>query len=152
LEGPGYVEGDTPLALSGDDASTAVGLPFPFFFYGSTYSRAFVTTNGNLNFLAANSSFSNVAIPATPAPNAAIYPFWDDLLVDANTSMRTMTAGTAPNRTFLIEWRNATFFGNAALRIDFEAELSENGSIVFRYRNLGPDQRELGSSATVGIE
>jgi subtilisin family serine protease len=152
IEGPGYVEGDTPLALSGDDASTVVNLPFPFFFYGSTYGRAFVTTNGHINFLAANSSFSNVAIPAASAPNAAIYPFWDDLLVDASTSMRTMTAGTAPNRTFLIEWRNVTFFNATSLRVDVEAELSENGSIVFRYRNLGPDQRELGSSATVGIE
>jgi len=152
VEGAGYVEGDTPLALSGDDASTAVDLPFPFFFYGGNYSRAFVATNGHINFLAANSSFSNVAIPATALPNAAIYPFWDDLLVDASTSMRTMTAGTAPNRTFLIEWRNVTFFGNATLRVDAEAELSESGSITFRYRNLGPDPRELGNSATVGIE
>ena len=152
VEGAGYVEGDTPLALTGDDAATAVDLPFGFFYYGNTYSRAFVSTNGHINFLAANTSFSNVAIPAAGAPNAAIYPFWDDLLVDASTVMRTKTSGVAPNRTFLIEWRNVAFFGATTLRVDVEAELSENGTIAFRYRNLGTDGRELGNSATVGIE
>ena len=152
VEAGGYVEGDTPLALSGDDAAVAVNLPFPYFFYGSTYNRVFVGTNGHLNFLAASTAFGNVGIPASGAPNAAIYPFWDDLLVDASTAMRTRTSGTAPNRTFLVEWRNVTFFSATTLRIDVEAELSENGSVVFRYRNLGPDPREFGDSATVGIE
>ena len=152
VEAGGYVEGDTPLALTGDDAATTVNLPFNFFYYGSTYNRAFVSTNGHINFLALNTSFSNVAIPATGVPNAAIYPFWDDLLVDASTVMRTRTAGAAPNRSFLVEWRNVAFFGNTALRLDVEAELYEDGNIAVRYRNIGSDAREQGNSATVGIE
>ena len=36
--------------------------------------------------------------------------------------------------------------------VDVEAQLNEDGSIVTRYRNLGPDPRERGNSATVGIE
>ena len=81
VEGAGYVEGDTALSLVGDDASAEIALPFPFFFYGATYSRAFVSTNGHLNFLAPSTVLSNVAIPATGVPNAAIYPLWDDLVV-----------------------------------------------------------------------
>ena len=152
IEGAGYVQGDTPLALTGDDAATSVPLPFPFFFYGQTYDTAFVTTNGNLNFLAANTTFSNTAIPSTATPNAAIYPMWDDLNVVSGTgSMWTRTTGTAPNRSFLVEWRNVDFF-NTTLRVDLEAQLNEDGTIVTRYRNIDTDPREQGNSATVGIE
>jgi len=152
IESAGYVQGDTPLALSGDDVATSVDLPFSFFYYGALYNRAFVTTNGNLNFLAANTTFTNSAIPSTAAPNAAIYPLWDDLNVVAGTgTMWTKTTGIAPNRSFLVEWRNVNFFATS-LMVDVEAQLNEDGSIVTRYRNIGTDPREQGNSATVGIE
>ena len=153
VEGAGYVQGSTAVALTGDDASATVALPFTFPFYGAAYSQAFVSTNGNLNFLAADASFSNTAIPSAAVPNAAVYAFWDDLILDASSGVFTATGGTAPNRTFLVEWRNAAFFGATTLRVDFEIELSENGTVVLRYRNLDPAQgAELGNSATVGIE
>src|SRR5262249_47760844 len=60
---PGYVEGNTPLGLSGDDNVVQVSLPFAFTFYGQSYNSAFVATNGYLNFLSANSIFSNSSIP-----------------------------------------------------------------------------------------
>ena len=152
IEAGGYVQGDTPFPLTGDDAALAVPLPFAFSFYGTSYNSAFVSTNGNLNFLAPVTTFSNTAIPSTATPNAAIYPMWDDLNVVAGTgSMWTRTTGTAPNRSFLIEWRNVNFFGST-LTVDVEAQLNEDGTIVTRYRNLGADPREQGNSATVGIE
>jgi subtilisin family serine protease len=151
IEGAGYVEGDTPLPIFGD-GSTQVDLPFPFLFYGNTYSTAFVAGPGHINFQYYNSRYWNDAIPDPSSPNAAIYPFWDDMWVDGSSVVRTKTAGTAPNRTFLIEWNNVTFFGESTRRVDFEAELAEDGTITFRYRNLGNDLRERGNSATVGIE
>ena len=94
-----------------------------------------------------------MAIPSSTTPNAAIYPFWDDLLLDASSQVRTAVTGTAPNRQFIIEYRNATFFQvPTSVRLDFEVVLGENGDIDFHYRNLGPDVRELGNSATIGIE
>jgi subtilisin family serine protease len=154
LETANYVEGDTPVALTGDDSSATVPLPFGFFFYGRTYETAFLNTNGAINFQAANTAFSNVSIPSTSPPNAAIYPFWDDLLLDSSSRVFSKTSGTAPNRQFLVEWRNAMFFGGAtSSRVDFETVLSENGEISMTYRNLDPAQgRETGNSATVGIE
>ena len=152
LTAPAYLEATNVLPLTGDDASLAVPLPFPFTFYGETYSTAFVTTNGNLNFLALNSSFSNVAIPSTVAPNAAIYPFWDDLFVDASASVRSELLGSAPSRMFVIEWRNVRFFGDTTRRVDFEVILHENGRIQTEYRNIAADGREKGNSATIGIE
>ena len=160
LEDTAFTEGATPLTFptppctaSGcDDAAVAVALPFPFTFYGTTYNQAFVATNGHVNFLALSTAFSNVSIPSSGTPNAAIYPFWDDLFVDPTASVRTATLGTAPNRRFVIEWRNVQFFTDATRRIDVNVVLHENGQILTQYRNLADDGRERGNSATIGIE
>ncbi|CRK58561.1 Copper binding protein, plastocyanin/azurin family [Alloactinosynnema sp. L-07] len=153
LEAASYVEGDTPVTLTGDDAATSVALPFDFFFYGNTYRDAHLATNGHVNFLARSTAYANAAIPGTTAPNAALYPFWDDLLIDASSRVMTKTIGTAPNRDFVIEWRNATFYQATTTRVDIETVLSENGEISYRYRNLDTaNPRETGNSATVGIE
>jgi subtilisin family serine protease len=152
IQTPNYLEAANVLPLTGDDSSTQVALPFPFTFYGQTHNTAFVTTNGNLNFLALNSSFSNTSIPNTGAPNGAIYPFWDDMFVDASASVRTELLGVAPNRQFVIEWRNVHFFGDSSRRVDFEVVLRENGQILTQYRNIASDGREQGNSATLGIE
>ena len=154
IEGADYQPADTPLPLTGDDAAIAVDLPFPFFFYGANYSRAWVSTNGHLNFLASSTALTNTTIPNASAPNAAIYPFWDDLYFLPTSQALTGTSGTAPNRSFMIEWRGVTFFTSTdrSLSVDFQVQLNEDGSIVLRYRNLGPAPRERGDSATVGIE
>jgi hypothetical protein len=152
LEEAAFVEAANALALTGDDASTAVPLPFPFRFYGTDYTTAFVSTNGNLNFLGLNTTFTNAAIPSAGSPNAAIYTFWDDLFVDASASVRTELLGTAPNRRFVVEWRNVRFFGDTTRRISVNVVLHENGQILTQQRNLADDGRERGNSATLGIE
>jgi subtilisin family serine protease len=149
---PAYIEATTLIPLTGDDVSAQVPLPFPFSFYGQTYNAAFVSTNGNLNFLASATTLSNVAIPAAAVPNAAIYAFWDDLFVDASASVRSELLGTAPTRRFVIEWRNVRPFGDTTRRFDFEVVLHENGRILTQYRNINADGREKGNSATLGIE
>ena len=147
---PAYVEGTTPLALSGDDNVTTVSLPFGFSFYGQTYNTAHVATNGYLNFLAPSSIFSNSSIPSGFDPNGAIYPFWDDLYLDGSSSAWTDELQN-PHR-YLIEWRNATFFNNRTPRIDVEVILYETGQILTQYRNIANEGQEQGNSATIGIE
>ena len=82
--------------------------------------------------------------PGTGTPNAAIYSFWDDLFVDATASVRTELLGSAPNRRFVIEWRNVHFFSDTTRRIDVNVVLHENGQILTQYRNLADDGRERG--------
>ena len=43
-------------------------------------------------------------------------------MVSGTGSMWTKTTGTAPNRSFVVEWRNVNFY-NTALTVDFEAQL-----------------------------
>ena len=147
-----FTEAANVLTLSGDDQSATVPLPFPFEHYGQEYTTAFVATNGHMNFLAASTAFTNAGIPVTGTPNAAIYPFWDDLFVDASASVRTETLGSAPNRRFVIEWRNVHFFADTTRRVDFNVVLHENGEILTQSRNRADDGRERGNSATIGIE
>ncbi|HEX5749558.1 MAG TPA: carboxypeptidase regulatory-like domain-containing protein [Archangium sp.] len=151
-EAPAYVEATTPLPLAGDDSVVQVGLPFPFTFYGQTYGSAYVSTNGNLNFLAPNANFANESLPSPNPPNAAIYALWDDLLVDGESSVLTLTRGEAPARELVVEWRNVAFLTDTSQRVDFEIILTERGQVLMQYRNLADTGLERGESATVGIE
>jgi hypothetical protein len=60
--------------------------------------------------------------------------------------------GSAPNRRFVIEFRNVHFFEDTSRRIDFNLVLHENGAILTQFRNIADDGRERGNSATLGLE
>ena len=156
VETASWVSGTTQVPLFGDDYYHALFLPFPFVYDGTARTVAYFSTNGALNFLNYDANLSHVAIPATTTPNAALFPFWDDLMVDSKASVWTATIGTAPNRTFVLEWRNLRPFGYAdstTIRMSFEVLLSESGEITFNYQGLDTNTaRALGSSATIGIE
>jgi subtilisin family serine protease len=149
---------DLVTPLNGDDIVGGVALPFDFTFYGTTYAASTfvnISTNGNIQFGGGtSSSWSNGSIPSAGTPNAAIYPYWDDLYVDQPTSgIYTASLGSAPNRQFVIEWRNVRYFGDAGRRVSVEVILNENGDIQTMYKDIAPgDGLEMGNSATVGIE
>lgn len=73
---------DTPTVLPlGDDAgSGAIALPFPFDFYGTTYSSVCVGSNGYITFTCVDETdLSEDPFPSADDPNAIIALFWDDL-------------------------------------------------------------------------
>jgi glucose/arabinose dehydrogenase len=148
-----FIPADTTvLPLTGDDSLATVTLPFPVKLYGVTYTSAWVDTNGKVSFVNPGSaSAENTTLPTTAAPNASVYPFWDDLVVDGSASVRTTVTGTAPNRQYVVEWRNVYMYGNLSRRLSFEAVFAENGDVSFAYKDLD-NAFEQGSGATVGIE
>ncbi|RKH09186.1 hypothetical protein D7V97_17365 [Corallococcus sp. CA053C] len=152
LQGSAYVEATTVVPLTGDDESIELPLPFPFTFYGQTYDKVFVSTNGSLNFLAPNAFNINGPVPDTAPPNAALHPFWDDFIVDAAASVRILERGTAPSREFVIEWRDVSFYEAPEASVSFEVVLFEDGRVLMQYRDLDASALEQGGSATVGIE
>jgi subtilisin family serine protease len=147
-----YPAVSTLLPLTGDDSQLAITLPFAVPLYGVNYTAATVTTNGSMAFAAASATQTNVAIPSTGLPNGALYPLWDDLFVDAPAGIYTGVVGTAPHRKFVVEWRNVRSFFDTAQRLSFVAEISEDGSIVYRYKDVEGTSYESGSSATIGLE
>ncbi|GAA1876788.1 PQQ-dependent sugar dehydrogenase [Asanoa iriomotensis] len=146
--------GGTPVAIAGDDATALLDLPFPVPFYGQNKTQAWVSTNGFVAFAEPDwAQPENGAIPSAALPNAAAYAFWDDLVMRADTTIRTKVTGSAPNRQFVVEWNNIGHYGSASARISVEAIFGENGTIVFNYFDLTASKtRERGDSATVGLE
>ena len=149
---PAFVQGNTGLNLNGDDFYTTVRLPFPFAFYGRSYTTGYVTCNGFLTFNAQRATdYLNSGLPSEFYPNAAIYAFWDDLFIDPTNDVFTAVSGIAPNRQFVIEWRNIRIRGKSQT-FDFEIILKENGAILAQYRRLPANPLFLGAGATLGIE
>jgi hypothetical protein len=151
--GSGYIAAGTVLSLSGDDAVSTVTLPFTFSFHGGAYTTAKVDTNGVLSFgaSAGANTWANGPIPRPAWPNSVIAPFWDDLTIDASASVRTQLSGTAPNRTFTVEWRNAKLNAAPTDRVTVEAILYEDGRISFQY-GTATTAAQQGSGATIGLE
>lgn len=89
----------------GDDVSSApVTLPFPFTFFGNTYTQIGVSTNANIQF--GPGPYSNVytptgtGIPTTSIDNLVALNF-ADWIADAG-DITWHVQGTAPNRIFVI--------------------------------------------------
>ncbi len=150
----GFVAAANVLALTGDDAATTVTWPFPVQFHGQSYTSGWVHTNGLVSFGAASGepdTWANPTMPTAAAPNAVVAPFWDDFEVDASASVRTQTFGTAPNRYFVVEWRNVGFRPTNTERLTFEVIFHEDGRIAFHYGAMSTPT-QTGAGATVGLE
>ncbi|MFF5721362.1 S8 family serine peptidase [Streptomyces buecherae] len=139
------------VPLTGDDESAELTLPFEVSFYGQTYKRAYVTTNGYLTFLDDSVAYSSEELPDPSTPNAALYPFWDDLLMDEKSSVSTQVTGSAPNRVYTVEWRDMLFFLGEE-RLTFQVAVSEQNTVSFAYRDAPDNAEGRGNSAVIGIE
>ncbi len=148
MTGQAIVPGTVNVGNSGDDVTTNITIPFTFSFYGTGFTSANVSSNGNLQFTSNNAAFTNVCPLPTATMNNLIAPHWDDLRTDGTGGgIFTSISGSAPNRIFNIEWR-AIYFGTTT-SINFEMRLFETtGQIDFIYGTLNG----TGSSATVGIQ
>jgi subtilisin family serine protease len=147
-----YRQGDTRSTLTGDDVQTSLDLPFSFPLYGESYDSAFVTSNGHLNFLAGTTSYANGPIPSSAAPNAALYPFWDDLNLDAAAGLYTGTTTVDGKDAFVVEWRNVRKYNPATDRLNFSVTLVADGTVIYGYGDITDTDTAKGSSASIGIE
>ena len=149
--------GLNPLTLSNDGVSPAQALPFAFNYYGQNYSQLYVGANGLIGFVSTGlSNSSNGDLPSTATPNAAIYPYWDNLNPAAGGTVWFGVNGEAPNRRAIAIWNavphNTTPGG--VTPITAQAILHEGGAIAFQYLQVeqGNATRVMGKSATIGVE
>jgi hypothetical protein len=147
---------DAVLPITGDDAYTPVTLPVPITHYGQMYSTGWVDTNGLLTFVDPGEPSPDawpIPFPRGPGePDVAVYPFWHDWVVDGDASVRTATRGTAPNRQFVVEWRNVHSYEDPSTRVTFQAVFDEAGGYSFAYADIDGTFLEKGGGATIGIE
>jgi hypothetical protein len=126
---------------------------FLFPFYDTAWDGVCVTTNGALVFDRASTLGNNTALPSRSRIDA-IYPFWDDLVVDDEGGIYLGTTEVDGLAAQVIEWRNATFYGDRTARVSFSVTLIADGRIQIGYGDGVGGENPLthGSSATVGVE
>jgi RHS repeat-associated protein len=152
-----FISAGTVVDMAGDDDAVSwMPLPFSVPFFGEEMDQIWVSNDGYLSFSDLDTwpwPFEQSA-PDPGLPNNVLMPFMDDFIIDGETSqVRTASMGTAPNRQFIVEWRDAEAVGEPDGTPTFEVIMSENGTIQFRYSGTDPDSaREKGSRATIGIE
>ena len=96
------------------DKSKTLDLPFPFPYYGKTYTKGTLCSNGWFAFGSQyNQEYRNWTIPGAGGPQAMLAAFWDDLYLQNGTS-KILTKYDATNHTFVVEWsRLKNMVGNA---------------------------------------
>ncbi len=150
-----------------DDTTRTITTPFAFSLYGNPVTAGqtiTVSTNGNIQFVAAggSSSLTNAALPSTAfgATTAVLMPYWDDLdmtpTITSGGGIYTETTGAAPNRIFKVEWRARHFISGQPLGApdtNFAVFFHEgSNSFEYVYNTAGAGAFAGGISATVGLQ
>ncbi len=110
---------------SADDGNATVAMPFPFSFFGSTYSSMFVHSNGFVSFTTGQPTGSPYVetIPTSATPNNYIAICHDDLNVTGGGVVSYFTSGSSPNRVFVINWSAVKFYNTAANNGDMSGQI-----------------------------
>ena len=125
--------GELAYEVSDDGISPAIDLSFNFTFYGSTFSKARMATNGCLHLGSSGSYCSDY----TPDPingqhTYTIYPFWTDLIRDNNSRMKSY----GDSEKMIFGWYRLREFNRSNTDNSFEVILWNNNSFDIRYREL----------------
>ncbi|MDZ4182369.1 MAG: choice-of-anchor D domain-containing protein, partial [Candidatus Cloacimonadaceae bacterium] len=164
LTDPGstYDEGDQVGAVS----ISTVNLPFPFTYYGRTYTQASISANGFIAFGATtNSDWRNWRLPGPGGPNPMIAVFWDDLQLNAGSYVYTYY--NSAQHYYVVEWYNVISGYDRVTPETFQAilydpayypTLTGDGQIKLQYKqfnniDLGSGAgRPHGNFASIGIK
>lgn len=131
-----------------DDSQVSDTIPFPFRYWGSPVSAVNVTSNGFVSLGAGAFASTAGLVPDRSEPNGVIAAYWLDLLT-RDTGVCIATIGTAPNRRYVVQWDNASYYPTGVGNLTFEIALNETtNTIDMLYQSLGTPDRPL----TVGLE
>lgn len=113
LSSPTVIVASTTLATWDDGVSGAITIPFAFQMNGADYTSCRVNYNGYITFGATAPATNNITpISSNAGYSNAISALGMDLfsgtlsLLNAGREISYATIGTAPNRTFVVQWKN----------------------------------------------
>jgi hypothetical protein len=128
------IAGTTAHATGWDDAVTTntISIGFTFTFNGTSYTTCSINSNGFITF-GATTSLNNLYTPISSGTgyDGAISGLGFDLISNASTITYT-TTGSAPNRTFIVQWNNARRYSGGAIagNFNFQITLTETSNII----------------------
>jgi len=127
-------------ATSTDGVTAAVNIGFNFTFNNRVYSQVFISNNGFVTFGSATAAtnytpLSNTTVSAAFTYEGAISGFGANLAASTVTGaapeVRSQLTGTAPNRIFIIQYKDIKGSGAAtAQRLTFQIQLKETSNVI----------------------
>ncbi len=106
--GPGQ---EVPRVAHADADTATLPLPFAFVFYGDTFTRIGISSNGFLELGGSTYRFgANTPIPDASGPRNLIAPFWDDL--DPSQGGSVYFWSDEANHRWIVEFDAVPHFGN----------------------------------------
>jgi hypothetical protein len=143
-------------------ATPAIALPFTFSFYGVPVTQVWLQSQGTMGIGAPPTSPVPTSYPSCSTANAttryaALVAFGDAHLATGANGVCYATTGTAPSRTYVATWEQATDTSDAGSVLTFSVAISETTNVIdFLYGTMqgpnGPDSTVEGTTATVGIQ
>ena len=113
-----YLNAPTSVFLSDDVWSGQVPIGFSFNFYGTNYSTCAIGSNGLISFAPVSGycPWSLAGVPplptaALPSARNSIMIAYQDLNPATAGQVQYQTIGTAPNRKFVVLYKNVAMFG-----------------------------------------
>jgi hypothetical protein len=146
-----------------DDGAVSITLPSGWnsTVYGQAVTSLSASTNGMLtvNGTAATTFTNTALIAAVGGTNPTLFPAWDDYNLSTTAvsggGIYINTVGSAPNRTFYVEWRGPHFDepDPSPISNNFAVKLTEGSdTIQYIYVLTGISPNINGASATVGVQ
>lgn len=158
--GTGKTQHTVVGATTAGPGGTFTNLPFSFPYFGASYDRIWICSQGFIQFAVPSSGgsleYNNTSWPPASANDGMIAVCWDDLNMDpANGgfgAVYSWTAGTAPNRTFYVSWEGVPHYGSGTPlgSMTFQIQLTETGRITLSYKSTGTSWPTM--SRTAGID
>ncbi len=142
-----YTEISGTSGPTGDDAQSAIVLPFQFVYDSFTYDSLQISTNGWAELgtgtrgterglsTAAQLGLANQngTLFSTARPTKTLAPWLEDLMADGSSAISYTTIGTAPRRIFIVQWKNMLAYYDNVLtttRVNFQLRLLEGTNII----------------------
>lgn len=126
----------TDLVLT-DDSEIGMPLPFPILYQGTLVTDCTIGNNGGMA-LGTTTAQIGYGGNMTTQPGTFIFP-WGDDMDDETGNVYHQTNGTAPNRTFIVQWDNICNFSGSvgAPAVTFQVQFDEaTGKIWFVYDDV----------------
>ena len=135
--------------LNNDEGQASAGLPWPFPWFGDTYSTLYVDVNGNVGFedWPADTWIADNRIPSPNEPNNRIAAFYVDMAAPETQACggrggAVYTYYDAARSRFIVEYDQWCTWGTNQLNT-FEVILYSDGRVVVQYQDMQADPPTL---------
>src|SRR6185369_6762954 len=120
----------------GDEATVGVTMPFSITIEGGSYSARTLDTNGDVQFGTTTGAnvITNPALPNSSFTGPTLFYYWDDLQTEGG-NLRYGTVGTAPDRTFIIDFQE-NLFASSGDKVNGQVQINETSGLMnVKYRS-----------------